>query len=416
MTSAVRHTYSNDAALRSRAGRVLPNGMYGHQNAASLPPGFPQFFERGQGCRIWDSDGNEYIDFLCSYGPIVLGHQHPRVEAAAARQQALADCQNAPSARIVELAELLVAKTPLADWAIFCKNGSDATMLCMVIARAATGRGKVLVAQGAYHGAGPLLTPRATGGVTPQDRANILTYSYNDLASVEAGVEAAGDDLAAIIATPFRHDAPADLVPVDPGFALGLRAICDRTGAALILDDVRAGFRFHLGGSWEPIGVRPDLVAYSKAIANGYPLAAVLGRDSLRDGAGRIYATGSFWFAAVPMAAALATIAALEEEDAIARMVQAGLLLCDGLRRQAAAHDLVVTVSGPPQMPYMTFASDTGLERMTVFAGEAAQRGVYLHPRHNWFMSAALREEEIATALERTDEAFAGVRRRFGGS
>jgi len=273
-----------------------------------------------------------------------------------------------------------------------------------------------MVASGAYHGSAPWITPRSTYGVTAEDRANILIYTYNDLASVEAGVEAAAGDLAAIIATPFRHDAPANLQAVDPAFARGLRAICDRTGAALILDDVRAGFRFDIGGSWEPVGVRPDLSAYSKAIANGYPLAAVVGAGSLREGAERIYATGSFWFAAVPMAAALATIAAIEAEDAIGQMERMGGRFCEGLRRQAAGHGLVVTVSGPPQMPYMTFSADIGLERMTVFASEAAQRGVYLHPRHNWFMSAALQDEDISAALARTDEAFGVVRARFGAA
>ncbi|MHB8575045.1 MAG: aminotransferase class III-fold pyridoxal phosphate-dependent enzyme, partial [Dehalococcoidia bacterium] len=398
MTSALTHIYMRDTALRVRASQVIPGGMYGHQNAATLPAGFPQFFERGRGCRIWDVDGNEYIDFMCSYGPIVLGHQHPRVEEAAARQQALADCQNAPSERIVELAELLVAKTPHADWALFCKNGGDATTLCMMIARATTGRAKVLVAKGAYHGAMPWSTPRSTYGVTPEDRLHVLSYTYNDLTSVESAVETAGDDLAGIIATPFRHDAPADLQLVDPAFARGLRAICDRTGAALILDDVRAGFRFDIGGSWAPLGVRPDLAAYSKAIANGYPLAAVLGNAHTREGAERIYATGSFWFAAVPMAAALATLTALEDEDAISTMERSGTRFCDGLRRQAAGHGLEVTVSGPPQMPYMTFARDTGLEQITVFASEAVQRGVYLHPRHNWFINAALRDDDVAAA------------------
>jgi glutamate-1-semialdehyde 2,1-aminomutase len=415
MTSATARSYTSDVALRARAAQVMPGGMYGHQNAAALPPGFPQFFERGEGCRLWDVDGNEYIDFLCSYGPIVLGHRHPRVEEAATRQQALADCQNAPSPRIVELAELLVTKTPFAGWALFCKNGSDATTLCMTIARAATGRSKVLVARGAYHGSAPWLTPRAGAGVTPEDRANVVPYIYNDLTSVEAAVEAAGDDLAAIVATPHRHDYAADQQPVDAAFARGLRTICDRTGAALILDDVRCGFRFHLGGSWEPVGVRPDLAAYSKAIANGHPLAAVLGSERMREAARLIYATGSFWFSAVPMAAALATIAALEEEDGIGRMARAGTLLCEGLGRQATALGLRVTVSGPPQMPFMTFADDPGLERSLLFAGEAARRGVYLHPRHNWFMSAALRDEDVAEALERTDEAFAAVRARFGG-
>jgi glutamate-1-semialdehyde 2,1-aminomutase len=424
---------SRDQALRERAARVVPGGMYGHQNAAAWPAGFPQFLERGRGSRIWDADGREYVDFMCSFGPIVLGHAHPAVDAAAAAQARLADCQNGPSPRMVELAERLVALIPHADWAMFAKNGTDATTLALSIARAATGRPKVLVASGAYHGSAPWCTPRPAG-TTPEDRAHLVPFVYNDLASAEAAADLAGRDLAAVLVSPFRHDARHDQALVDPAFARGLRALCDRRGAALVLDDVRAGFRLDLGGSWEPIGVRPDLSAFSKAIANGHPLAAVVGRDALRDAATRVFATGSFWFAAVPMAAALATLDALEAERGLEAMARAGTLLREGLARQARTHGLRIVQSGPVQMPFLSFAGDRieapaseenggapsalaatlTFERANIFTGEAARRGVWLHPWHNWFLCTAHSPEEIGSALERTDEAFAEVRRRFG--
>jgi glutamate-1-semialdehyde 2,1-aminomutase len=411
---------TRDQTLRARAARVVPGGMYGHQNAAALPPEFPQFLERGQGCRVWDVDGREYLDFVSSFGPIILGHAHPRVEAAAERQRALGDCQNGPSPRMVELAERLVALVPHADWAMFAKNGTDATTLALSIARAATGRSKVLVARGAYHGSAPWCTPRPAG-TTPEDRAHLLPFTYNDLASVEAAADQAGRDLAAVLVSPFRHDARRDQALVDPAFAQGVRALCDRRGAALVLDDVRAGFRLDLRGSWEPLGVRPDLSAFSKALANGYALAALVGRDALRDAATRVFVTGSFWFAAVPMAAALATLDALEAERGIDAMVRAGTLLREGLARQARAHGLRITQSGPVQMPFLTFAADGGgdgapgtFERANVFTGAAARRGVWLHPWHNWFLSAAHTEDDVRLALQRTDEAFAAVRARFG--
>jgi glutamate-1-semialdehyde 2,1-aminomutase len=406
---------TRDQALRARARQVIPGGMYGHQSAASLPPEFPQFMERGRGCRVWDADGREYLDFVCSFGPIVLGHAHPQVEAAAAAQQGLADCQNGPSPRMVELAERLVALTPHAGWAMFAKNGTDATTLALSIARAATGRAKVLVARGAYHGSAPWCTPRPAG-TTPEDRAHLLAYTYNDLASVEAAADQAGADLAAVLVSAFRHDARYDQELADPVFARGVRALCDRRGSVLVLDDVRAGFRLHLGGSWVPLGVRPDLSAYSKAIANGYPLAAVAGADALRDAASAVFATGSFWFAAVPMAAALATLQSLEDEDGIAAMERAGALLRDGLDRQARAHGLRIRQTGPVQLPFLTFTADAAgvFDRANVFTGEAARRGVYLHPWHNWFLGAAHTPDDIRCALERTDEAFAAVRARFG--
>ena len=175
---------------------------------------------------------------------------------------------------------------------------------------------------------------------------------------------------------------------------------------------MRAGFRLHLGGSWEPFGVRPDLSAYSKAIANGYPLAAVLGRDSLRDAAQQVFVTGSFWFAAVPMAAALATLEALEAERGIERMARAGAILREGLARQAHAHGLRVTQSGPVQLPFLTFAADVAagtFDRANVFTGEAARRGVWLHPWHNWFLSAAHTDADVRLRARADGR---GVRRR----
>ena len=404
---------AKDSELRARAARVVPGGMWGHQNAANLPEGYPQFFSSAEGCRIRDVDGNEYIDFMCSYGPIVLGHHHPRVEAAVRAQEALADCQNGPSPVMVELAELLVNTVEHADWSMFAKNGTDATTMCVTIARAATGKRKVLVAKGAYHGAAPWCTPNPSG-VVAEDRAHLLHYRFNDLDSVVAAVEQCDDDLAAIVVSPFKHDARFDQELVDPEWARALRRICDDTGAALILDDVRCGFRLALGGSWEPIGVQPDLSAWSKAIANGYSLAAVLGNDRFRSGAEGIYATGSFWFSAVSMAAGIATIEALTDEDGLASMERAGQRLRDGLAAQAAHHGLTVNQTGPVTMPLLTFAADTAFERANLWSGEAAQRGAYLHPWHNWFTCAAHTDDDVDVALRATDEAFAAVRAQFG--
>ncbi len=210
--------HTTDQQLRARARAVIPGGMYGHQSAGPLPAGYPQFMRAGRGARVWDVDGNEYVDLMCSYGPVVLGHQHPGVEAAAAAQAALGDCQNAPGPVMVDLAELLVQTVRHADWAMFAKNGTDATTMCCTIARAQTRRRKVLVATGAYHGSAPWCTPRPAG-VTPEDRANLGYYTFNDLASAQRAVGEAGDDLAAILVSPFKHDAGYDQELVDPAFA-----------------------------------------------------------------------------------------------------------------------------------------------------------------------------------------------------
>jgi glutamate-1-semialdehyde 2,1-aminomutase len=395
-----------DAALRERASAVIPGGMYGHQAVSSLPPEYPQFMRGGRGARVWDVDGNEYVDLMGSYGPVVLGHRHPAVEQAAREQEALGDCQNGPGPVLVELAELLVATVSHADWAMFAKNGTDATTMCCTIARAQTHRRLILVARRAYHGAAPWCTPRPAG-TTEADRANLRLYDFNDLASARAAAEQAGGDLAGIMVSPFRHDAGYDQELVDPAFARGLRELCDETGAALILDDVRCGFRLHHGSSWEPIGVLPDLSAWSKAIANGYPLAAVLGAGRFGDGARQIFVTGSFWFSAVPMAAAIATIKALKAEDAVAAMERAGTALRAGILAQAASSGLDVSYTGPVQMPYLTFAGDSKHALASAFAAETMRRGAFIHPRHNWFVSAAMTDDDIDVALEATGGAFA---------
>ena len=402
---------SVDEQLRRRARSVIPGGMYGHQSAGPLPPEFPQFMRSGLGARISDVDGNEYVDLMCSYGPVVLGHRHRAVEAAAAAQAELADCQNGPGPVMVELAELLVSTVQHADWAMFAKNGTDATTICCTIARAHTGRSRILAATGAYHGAAPWCTPRLAG-VTAEDRANLGYYTFNDLASVTAAAAEAGQDLAAIVVSPFKHDAGFDQELVDPAFARGLRELCSQTGAALILDDVRCGFRLHLGSSWEPIGVLPDLSAWSKAIANGHPLAAVLGSGAYADAAASIFVTGSFWFSGTAMAAAIATIGALRDEGAIEAMDRVGTALRTGILEQAMARGIEINYTGPPAMPYLTFAGDRGHQLASTFAAAAIRAGVYLHPRHNWFISAAMTDADLAKALAATDEAFAAVQAR----
>jgi glutamate-1-semialdehyde 2,1-aminomutase len=408
-----RRTRAADAALRERARAVIPGGMYGHMSVSGLPPQYPQFYARAERAHVWDVDGNEYVDFMCSFGPVLLGHRHPKVEAAVAAQLAAGDTMSGPGAVMVEAAELLTGRVAHADWAMFAKNGTDATTICMMIARAATGRAKVLAAAGAYHGAAPWFTPRP-GGVTPEDRANLRYYRFNDIASVEQAVADAGQDVAAVIVSPFRHDAGFDQELVDAGFARQLRALCDRIGAALIMDEVRAGFRLNDGGSWELIGVAPDLSAWSKAIGNGYPLAAVLGAGRFADAASQIFVTGSFWYQAVPMAAAVATITAVREEGAVPAMVAAGTALRAGLAQAAADAGVAISQTGPVQMPNLSFPGDADYARAAAFGAAAVDHGVIFHPRHNWFISAAHTAADVDRAVEAAGHGFRAVAGQFG--
>ena len=408
------YTFDKSNALMERARKVVPGGIHGHQNPIALTKGaFPSFFARGDGSHIWDVDGNEYIDYMCSYGPIVLGHRHPKVEEAARKQSELGNCFNAPGPLWVELAEYLVSITPCADWTVFAKNGSDVCTWATEVARHATGRKKIAMCSGAYHGTHAWCTP-APGGVTPEDRANVVYFNFNNLDSLRNVLDENEGDVAGVMVSPFRHDAGHDSeLPVE-GFFKGIRELCDRNGIVLILDDVRAGFRLHLGGSGEFFGVRPDLTTYCKAIANGYPLSACLGRDSLKQAAQEVFFTGSYFTSAVPMAAALACLKELQTTNGIERMRILGEKLRDGMLAQARTAGFEVTYSGPPAIPYMTFKDDHGRhDRMKLFAGECSRNGVYLAPRHNWFISAAHTEDDIKQTLAVTEQAFATVRKQF---
>ncbi|MBB3358268.1 MULTISPECIES: aminotransferase class III-fold pyridoxal phosphate-dependent enzyme [unclassified Novosphingobium] len=401
-----------DRDLKARAFKVIPNGMYGHEAVHALPATFPQFFERAEGAYIWDADGNRYLDFMCAYGPSLLGYRDQRVDAAAAAQAAKGDTMTGPSPVMVDLAEALVSMVTHADWAMFCKNGTDATSMAMVAARAQTGKRIVLLAKGAYHGAAPWCTPNPVG-VVAEDRAMLRYYEYNNAESLEAAVRDAGEDLAAIFATPFKHDAFFDQALPDPVYARRARELCDETGAMLVVDDVRAGFRLARDCSWSLVGVQPDLSCWGKAVANGQPLSILLGSDRCRKGAGSIYVTGSYWFAAVPMAASLETLRIIRESDYLEQMIRMGDRLRAGLASAAERHGFGLRQTGPSQMPIMLFDDDPDLRVGFAWAEEMLQRGVYIHPWHNMFIAACMTEADVDMAVAAADGAFAATRERM---
>jgi glutamate-1-semialdehyde 2,1-aminomutase len=370
-------------------------------NAAAVGATYPQYFERGEGALVFDADGRRYVDFMCGWGPIILGRGHPGVEEAARRQHERGDLLNGPAPVLVDLAEALVEVIPFADWVMFQKNGTDATTLAVTLARALEGRRKILVARGAYHGAAPWCSP-SLAGVAAEDRAHLIYFDYNDVESLAAATAAAGADLAGVLVSAFKHDYGVDQALPDPAFAKAARAVCDAAGAALILDDVRAGFRIDLRGSWAPLGVEPDLAAFSKAVANGYALSFVAGAERFRSAAkpGQVYSTGSFWCGAVAMAAALATLEALRAADLVSHMQAMGERLRSGLERLAAAEGLSIRQTGPAQMPLVLFDEDPEGVRGAAFCAGALEGGAYLHPRHNMFLSAAHTPALIDEALE----------------
>lgn len=408
------YTYQGSVDLFLRAAKVIPEGIYGHKNPAFLLPGAcPYYADRVEGSHYWDVDGNEYIDFLCGYGPIVLGHNHPQVEEAVTQQMAKGSCFNHPGEPMVQLAERLVSLIPGADWAVFAKNGSDVTTWAIRVAREYTGRKKIVMVRGTYHGAHAWCTAYP-GGVLPEEKANVLQMGWNRLDELERLVEEHHGEIAGVIMTPYHHPTyAAQEMPAD-GFWAGVHEICNREEMLLILDDIRAGFRLDIHGSQSVFGIEPDLVCYAKAMANGHPIATALGREMLRDAAEAVFLSGTFWFSSVPMVAALTTLRILEETDTIPHMARLGTRLKEGLEERGKAHDYRVTVSGPPALPYMTFDDDPDLYHMQVFCREMIARGVFLHPHHNWFICAAHTEADIDYALEMADVAFDLTRQELG--
>lgn len=396
---------SRDAELLGRSQRVVPGGVWGHMATRAIAPGYPQFFARSEGCRVWDVDGNEYVDFMCAWGPNLLGYHHPVVDAAAFAQLKEADIGNGPTEKMVELAELMVDTVDGADWALFQKNGTDATTVCVMIARAQAGKRKILAARGAYHGAVPWCTPSVVG-VTSEDKAHLILFDFNNVASLQTAVDEAGDDLAGVLLTAFRHDVQRDQELIDHAFLAEARAICDRTGTALILDDVRASFRINLRGSWAPYGIKPDLAAMSKSIANGWPLSAIIGGDRFREAAAKIFTTGSFWYGAAAMAASIATIGILKETDAIGHTIAMGDRLRSGLHEVASRHGFTLRQTGPSQMPMVLFDNDADLRLGNAFGLAALRHGAYFHPRHNMFLCAAHTAVDVDQGIEAADLAL----------
>ncbi len=404
-----------DRALQERARAVIPGGIYGHQSTRLSPDDYPQFFARARGARLWDVDGHELLDFMCAYGPNLLGYGDEKVDAAFLRQLDLGDTLTGPTELMVELAETMTAMVSHADWAVFCKNGSDATLIALMTARAHTRRKTIILAKGAYHGAAPWCSLRPIG-VVPEDKAHQIYCDYNDVDSLEAAARQAGDDLAAIFAAPLKHDAFVDQALPDPAYARRAREICDGTGALLVVDDVRAGFRIARDCSWSKVGVQPDLSCWGKCIANGHPISAVLGSEKARKAASRISVTGSFWFQAAPMAAALETLNRIRKSDYLEHIEALGGKLRAGLAERAEAHGLGFRQTGPATMPLFLFEDDPDLRQGFFWSSEMLRRGIYVHPWHNMFLCAAMTEADMDLALAAADGAFAALKAKSPGT
>jgi glutamate-1-semialdehyde 2,1-aminomutase len=400
--------------LFARAAKVMPQGICGHLTPVILVPGsYPYFVEKAKGCRFWDVDGNEYIDYMCAYGPMLLGYANDKVDDAFRRQAALGSCGSIATSLSVDLAERMTRTVDGADWVMFAKNGADATSMAIMLARGHTRWNKIVLAEEGYHGT-QCWAGTNTVGITPSDRADIVMVPWGNINAFRQAIAAHKDQIAGVMLTPYHHPVFADQRLPAPGFWQDMRRICDEHGIVLIVDDVRAGWRLDLRGSAHYFGFRPDLACFSKGMANGYAISMLAGTDRLRITASKAYMTGSFWMNAPEMAAAMVCLDEMERLDVVRVVKELGEALMKGLADKAGKHGLKASLTGPPAIPFMKFANETNFHRSQFFCAECARRGVFFHPHHNWFLSAAHTHQDIAQTLDVADEAFRLTKEKFG--
>ncbi|MGH7788892.1 MAG: glutamate-1-semialdehyde 2,1-aminomutase [Candidatus Binatia bacterium] len=411
----------------------IPGGVNSPVRAWRAVGGTPRFIQRAHGCAITDADGNTYIDYIGSWGPMILGHAHMAV--AQAVQDALRDGTSfgAPTAREIEMARRLCAALPSIEQVRLVSSGTEATMTALRLARAFTGRAKILKFDGCYHGhADPLLVRAGSGAMTlgvpdspgvPEGTASLtLVARFNDLAELEARFAADGDAIAAVIVEPVVGN--MGLVPPRPGYLEGLRRLTEAHGTLLIFDEVMTGFRLAWGGVQNPMGIRPDLTCLGKIVGGGLPLAAVGGRrDVMQQLApiGPVYQAGTLSGNPLAVAAGLATLAQLDKAGTYERLEASGAELEAGLRaalqrrgvrgcvnRRGSMWTLFLGVDAVQDAGGARAADTKAFARF--FAG-MLERGIYLPPSQfeAAFLSLAHGADEIERTVRAADEALAAL-------
>lgn len=408
------HSKSREAF--ARAARVIPSGIYGHQGPAEgcyVPvEAFPLFSSLAQGTYLWDVDGNRFIDYMCAYGPNILGYHDPDVDAAAAKQRKLGDCTTLPSTKMIEFAELLVDTVASADWAFFAKNGNDVTTLAIMTARAYTHRKKIVFFKGYYHGVAPWTQKIDYPGIIEEDVCNNIYVEWNNFEQLEEVFAANRGQIAAVIGQPYMHGNFMDNIMPAEGFWQKVRALCTRENTVLVVDDVRAGFRLDIVGSDHYFGFEADLICFCKALANGYNVSALCGKDFLKNTVSSMSYTGSYWLSAVPFAAGIACINKMKAMDLPKLLNEKGTRLKNGLLTQAQKYGYDLRVTGAPSLFYLRIADDPSLKLHQEWIAECVKRGVFFTNHHNHFINAALSNEDIDETIEIAGEAFAVIRDR----
>jgi glutamate-1-semialdehyde 2,1-aminomutase len=390
-------TEGRSAELAVRARSLLPGGVSSPVRAMrSVGRDHPLFLARGEGGWVWDADGNRYVDWVMSWGPLIAGHAHPDVVAAVTETAASGTTFGAATELELELAADLVAAVPTLERVRFVSSGTEAVMSALRLARAFTGRDVVLKFAGGYHGhVDSLLAQAGSGlatlgipsspGVPAAVAADTLIVAYNDLDAVRAAAERHGDRLAAVLVEPVAGN--MGVVPPLPGFLEGLRAVCNGCGALLVADEVITGFRVAYGGAQERLAVRPDLTCLGKIVGGGLPAAAFGGRADVMEmlaPEGDVYQAGTLSGNPLAMAAGLATLRLLRAPDAYDRLERVSAGLAAALAGPGVTVNRVGAMltgffhPGPVRDFAAAAASDTG--RYAAFHAHMLDRGIYLAP------------------------------------
>ena len=418
--------------LFERARRVIPGGVDSPVRAFGAVGGVPPFIERGAGCRIWDADGNAYIDYVCSWGPLILGHADPGVLGAVGAAMARGTSFGAPTRLETELAEMICEALPGVELVRMVSSGTEATMSALRLARAATGRSRILKFEGCYHGHADALLVGAGSGVAtlgipgspgvPEEFTRLTIQApYNDPTALASAFERWGDEIACAIVEPVAGN--MGCVPPLPGFLEDLRGHCDRSGALLVFDEVMTGFRVAWGGAQLRFGVRPDLTCLGKVVGGGLPAAAYGGRRDLMSQMapeGPVYQAGTLSGNPLAMAAGVETLRRLREPGTYEALEERALRLTRGLEERAAAAGVELSTAAVGGMfgfffhpgPVQRFedAKKAHAGRFQAFFAAMLEAGVYLAPSpyEAGFVSLAHAPQDIDASLE----AAAGALRR----
>ncbi|MDR3264067.1 MAG: aminotransferase class III-fold pyridoxal phosphate-dependent enzyme [Clostridiales bacterium] len=408
--------YTKSRLLYNRALKVLPTGVYGHlgpSNGCAIPvDAFPIFSNKAKGPYFWDVDDNKFIDYMCAYGPNILGYGDEDVDKAAIAQIRKGNCVTMPDEVLVDFAELLT-DTVKKDWAFFCKNGGDVTGLAVMTARYATGRKKLVLVKGGYHGVAPWTQKVGYAGVLEEEVSNNLYVHWNDVQEFENLIKQYPGQIAAFISTPYYHPTFEDNKLPAENYWKSIRDICTKNGIVLIMDDIRCGFRLDIEGSDAHYGIKADLITFCKAIANGYSVSALCGVDSLKGAVSDVFYTGSYWLSAEPFAAGIACISKMKKENTVAKLRFIADKLHKGLKEVAQKNGREIVISGEPVMWFMRHTNDENFFMHQAWVAECVKRGIFFTNHHNQFINAALTDEDIAKTLDVADRAYKVIADKF---